>query len=98
MARQRMVTRTVNQTTCKIMCLNTNTAEVSIIEQSIGGTYDDATLLKKMQSIYETSHFKLVSIMEQRTEEVLLGMSEEDFIRLATVLPPRGTKVEADEN
>lgn len=94
MARQRMVTRTIEQTTVEVMTLNVTTAEVSIKEYTIGGTYTDTELLKKLKKLFETDEIKLVHIENQKTEELLLGMTEEDFIRLATVLPPRGTKKE----
>ena len=89
MSRKRMATRTVTQTSAKIMCLNVTTAEVTINEFTIGGTYTESELLKKCKSLFETDEFKLVHIESSKTEEILLGMTEEDFIRYATVLPPR---------
>lgn len=89
MARKRMVTRTIEQTTAKIMCLDVSTAEVTINEYKIGGAFTDAELLTKMKSLYETESFKLVHVEGNTTEEMLLGMTEEDFIRYASVLPPR---------
>ena len=89
MARVKMVTRTVEQTTASVMCLRVDTAEVSINEYTIGGAPDITELLKKLKSIYETDNFKVVAIQDTYTETKLLGMSEEDFIRYAQVLPPR---------
>lgn len=89
-----MITRTVTQTTAKVMCLNVTTAEVTINEYTIGGTYTDSDLLKKCKKLFETDEFKVVNIESSKVEEILLGMSEEDFIRYATVLPPR--KVQGD--
>ena len=94
MARERMVTRTVTQTTVKVMCLNVTTAEVSINTYTIGGEYTEYDLLKKCKKLFETDDFKLVHIESVSVEEILLGMTEEDFIRYATVLPPR--KVQGD--
>ena len=92
MARERMVTRTVTQTTAKVMCLNVTTADVTINEYTIAGTYTDTDLLKKCKSLFETEDFKLVHIESSSVSEILLGMTEEDFIRYATVLPPRKTQ------
>ena len=89
MARKRMVTRTIVQTTSDIMCLNVNTAEVSINTYTIGGSYDSDSLLKALKSIYETDELKLVTVQNYTEEEILLGMDEDDFIRLAKVLPSR---------
>lgn len=88
MARERMITRTVIQTTAKVMCLNATTAEVSINDYTIGGTYTESDLLKKCKKLFETDEFKVVHIESSKVEEILLGMTEEDFIRYATVLPP----------
>lgn len=89
MARTRMITRTIEQTTARTMCLRVDTAEVTIEEYTIGGSPDKEELLKKLKAIYETDNFKVVAIQDSYTETKLLGMSEEDFIRFAEVLPPR---------
>ena len=95
MARKRMITRTVEQTTAHVMTLDVTTAEVQIRTYDIGGRYTDEEILKKLQNIFQTDTFKIVHIESQSCKKVLLGMDEEDFIRLANVLPPRtANKVE----
>jgi hypothetical protein len=95
MAREKMVTRTVTQTTAEVMTIDVTTAEVQIREYIIGGTYDtNEILLKKLQKLFQTETFKLVNINSATVEDLLLGMTEGDFIRYATVLPPRNTKNE----
>ena len=96
MARKRMVTRTVEQTTAQVMTLDVTTAEVQVRPYDIGGNYTDEELLKKLQNLFQTNTLKLVHIMSQECKEVLLGMEEEEFIRLAKVLPPRTTNKEED--
>lgn len=96
MARKRMVTRTVEQTTAQVMTLDVTTAEVQVRTYDIGGKYNDEDLLKKLQKLFQTSKLKLVHIEEQICKEVLLGMDEEDFIRLAKVLPPRTKNKDED--
>lgn len=99
MEREKMVTRTVTQTTAEVMTIDVTTAEVQICEYNIGGTYDDnEALLKKLQKLFQTDTFKLVNINATTVEDLLLGMTEEDFIRYATVLPPRSAKKESEEN
>lgn len=99
MAREKMVTRTVTQTTAEVMTIDVTTAEVQIREYTIGGTYDtNELLLKKLQKLFQTDTFKLVNINSATVEDLLLGMTEEDFIRYATVLPPRSTKKESEES
>lgn len=92
MARKRMVTRTIIQTTGEVMCLNVTTAEVTINTYTIGGSYDSDALLKALKPIYETEELKLVTVQDYHENELLLGMEEDEFIRYAKVLPPRTTK------
>lgn len=94
MARKRMVTRTVMQTTAEVMTLDVTTAEVQVQSYDIGGQYTDKELLKKLQNLFQTDALKLVHIESQECKELLLGMDEEDFIRLAKVLPARNTTKE----
>lgn len=96
MARKRMVTRTVEQTTAQVMTLDVTTAEVQVCTYNIGGKYSDEDLLKNLQKLFQTDTFKLVHIETQRTEEMLLGIPEDEFIRLAQVLPARN-KSEREE-
>lgn len=96
MARKRMVTRTIEQTTAQVMALDVTTVEVQVKSYSIGGRFNDEELLKKLKKLYETDTLKLVHIESQTCEEVLLGMDEEDFIRLAQVLPPRNANKNED--
>lgn len=93
MARERYVTRTVNVTVCETMCMNVETAEVQIMTYEIGGGLTDSKdLLKAIRKLYETDTLKCVAIRSVSTKEILYGMPETEFIKLARVLPPRGTK------
>ena len=94
MARKRMVTRTVMQTTAEVMTLDVTTADVQVQSYDIGGKYTDEELLNKLQKLFQTDTLKLVHIVSQDCKELLLGMDEEDFIRLAQVLPPRNVNNE----
>ena len=90
MARERMVTRTVVITTVGVMCLDVTTAEVSIKNYELSGSYTDfETALKDVKKLHETDVFKCVSVQTITEKEVLYGMSEQDFIKLAKQLPPR---------
>lgn len=93
MARERMVTRTVELSVCEVMCMNTVTAEVEIHTYEIGGGLtEEKALLKAIRKLYETATFKCVAISKVTQREILYGMSESKFIELASILPPRGTK------
>lgn len=96
MARKRMVTRTVMQTTAHVMTLDITTKDVRVLPYVIGGQYTDDELLKKLQKLFETDTLKLVHLELQVCDELLLGMDEEDFIKLAKVLSPRNTNKDED--
>lgn len=86
MRRERMITRIVSQTTAEVMCIEVTTAEVNINTYTLGGTYTDTDLLKKLKEIYETDTYKLVYIESNTHEEILLGMTESQFFKYATVV------------
>lgn len=90
MARERMVTRTVELTIAEVMTLDTTTAEVQIIPYEIGGGLtDNAAILKAVKKLHETDTFKCVAVQSVSVKEILYGMSEIDFIKNAKILPPR---------
>ena len=90
MARERMVTRTVELAIAEVMTLDTITAEVRIIPYEIGGGLtDNAAILKAVKKLHETDTFKCVAIQSVSVKEILYGMTEQEFIAHAKVLPPR---------
>lgn len=98
MARKRMVTRTIEQTTAKVMTLNVVTAGVTITPYTISGELTGDALLKALQDTYQTDTMKLVHVLESTVESVLYGMEEEEFIKLAKVLPKRYVTVSESED
>ena len=98
MARKRMVTRTIEQTTAKVMTLNVVRAEVTITPYTISGELTGDALLKALQDTYQTDTMKLVHVLESTVESVLYGMEEEEFIKLAKVLPKRYVTVSESED
>lgn len=93
MRKEKMITRTIMQTTAELMCIDVTTAEVEIFEAKIGGEYTPEELLKAFKKIYETDTYKVVHIESMKSEKLLLGMTESQFVKYATVLPPRTKKV-----
>lgn len=94
MRKEKMITCAIMQTCAQVMTIDVTNSEVSIFETKIGGVYADRELLKELKKIYETDTFKLVHIESNTREEIILGMTESDFIKYSTVLPPRTKKVE----
>ena len=90
MARVPMVTRTIVTTKANVMCLNVETAEPFNMDVTVPRTYkDEESLLKAIKKVAETENVKCVHIVESEQVETLYGMTEQDFIEHATVLPPR---------
>lgn len=94
MARERMVTRTVEVSTIGVMCLDVETCEVSVRNFGMSGRYEDFNVaLKAVRKEYETEVFKCVAVQHINVNEVLYGMKEADFIRMAKILDPETRKV-----
>lgn len=90
MARMRMVTRTVNVAEVEVMMLNINTQKVSTLVAEVGGGItEEKALMKAVKKMHEDASNKCVAITSVKQKEILYGMPEADFIRLAKVLPPR---------
>ena len=92
MARERMVTRTVNEVTANIMIVDTDTACVETILFKIGGGITgEKAILKTVNGTLKNTTKKAVSVIKTETQQVLYGMREVDFIKYAEILPPRTT-------
>ena len=88
---KRMVTRTVSLNTYTVRTLNVETAEVLDIDYTVGTTYKETDALKQLQREHETDTLKLCAIVNHTQQEILYGMTEQDFIAHAEILPPRKT-------
>ena len=98
MARERMITRTVEVTVAEVMCIDVTTAEVTVVSYDISGKFSTKEdILKSLKKAYETETYKIVNVQSIETKEILYGMPEIDFIRVARVLPPRGTQENPEE-
>ena len=90
MARIPMVTRTITSTKAIVMCLDIESGEPCNKSVVVLRTYkDDETLLKKVKEVLETEMLKPVSIVGKEEIKTLYGMTEQEFIKHAEVLPPR---------
>jgi len=90
MARERLVTRTVLETTYNVMVVNMETLKVESVQVKVcnANTMTEKKLLEVIQKL-APDNMKYVTHEVGETKEVLYGMPENDFIRLAKVLPPR---------
>lgn len=95
MARVPMVTRTIVATKAIVMCLDVVAGEPCNKEVTVPRTYkDNASLMRKVRPLIETDELKAVHIVSVEEIETLYGMTEQDFIEHAKVLPPRTSTTE----
>lgn len=94
MARTRMVTRTINVTVVEAMCVDTQTAEVTVKSLELTGeTFTDEKALKALKKEYETDTFKVVAIQKMEVHEEMYCLKEIDFIKVAQKLDPATRKL-----
>lgn len=98
MARQPQVTRTIKTTKVTVMCLDIILGEPCNQVVTLPRTYkDEKKLFKLVQEKIDNETIKAVHIVDKAEKETLYGMTEDDFIKYATILPPRTTKETANE-
>lgn len=93
MARTPMVTRTITATRVNVMCLDVQAGEPCNISVTVPRTYkDDGALLKVAKPLIESENpaVKAVHVVFKEEIETLYGMTEQEFMKYAKVLPPRG--------
>lgn len=90
MARVPQVTRTIQTTRVNVMCLDIKAGQPFYKEVVLPRVYkDDNHILKQVRKIIDNEEAKAVHIVSATVEETLYGMTEQRFIELAEVLPPR---------
>ena len=84
MARQRMITRTINFQETEVMCLDISNAQAHV---STFCTASPAPLtLDQLKARYDADTNKLVAILNNRTTEQVYGMTEDDFMTHAHII------------
>lgn len=89
MARQRMVTRTVEVTKVTFMTLNVLTAKVENVTKELTGKVDKESALKFAQKKFQSETVKYAAVVSLETEEQLYGMLETEFIKHAKKMDSR---------
>lgn len=90
MARIRMVTRTITETIADALCVSISNKVLFNRSIKVSGAYDNPEeLLKAVKACSETDEFKVVAVSSWVKQETLYGMTEERFMAIAEILPPR---------
>ena len=98
MARVPMVTRTITVTEITALCLNIETAEPFSKTVTLSGTFkDEKAMMKAAEKVINSDTEKTVHIVYSEEIETLYGMTEQEFIENAKVLPPRTKKEEEQQ-
>lgn len=85
-----MVTRTILTTEVTVLCLDLIKAEPINKTVTLPRTYkDEKAMMKKVSAIIDTDEVKAVHVVDTKVNETLYGMTEEQFISMAEVLPSR---------
>ena len=94
MARIPMVTRTITTTKANVLCVNILSGETFDKEIMLSRTYKtDDVLMKKIKPIIEVEdNVKALHVISKEEIKTLYGMTEDDFIKNAEILPDRTTK------
>lgn len=85
-----MVTRTILTTEVTVLCLDLIKAEPFNKTVTLPRTYkDEKVMMKKVSAIIDNDEVKAVHVVDTKVNETLYGMTEEQFISMAEVLPSR---------
>ena len=92
--REALVTRTISYTRCTVMALDTLKGEVQTLTiDYTGNSKDDEKILKELKKNWLVSDTVLVKIIAKEDIEQLYGMKESDFIKYATPMESRASKI-----
>jgi hypothetical protein len=92
MARVAMVTRTMETTKVNVLCLNIKEGTPFEKELVLAGTFkDEKSKMKAVSAQVDNDEQKAVHVKSTEVITTLYGMTEDDFIKHAKVLPARGT-------
>ena len=98
MARVPMVTRTITITKAKVLCVSIVENKTFEQEVTLPRTYkDEKSLMKQVKAALENDNVKPLRVISAEEVETLYGMTEQEFITTAKILPPR-TPIKVAEN
>ena len=97
MPRVPQVTRTIQTTKVTALCVDVVEQKTFESEYILSGTYkDDKHLFKALEKVANDDTHKVAHILHTEVIETLYGMTEQDFIKYAKPMPPRGAKSDND--
>ena len=99
MKKEKMITRTIESTKYAIMCVNPEENSCYDTEITLSGSREDSSAISALNEKFKNNGSNHIAVMVKSAEtiETLYGMQESFFMSYAVILPPRGTKKEAEE-
>lgn len=92
--RKPMVTRTIKTSEIEVLCVDIEKSETVLKTVTLPRTYkDEKTILKRLDGNGALENLKPVHVVSVTVNDTLYGMSEDEFITNAQVLPPRTTDI-----
>ena len=87
MARVRMITRTVDVTTVKVLTVSLESKKVEVVSGTVYSMKDasDTEIMKELKDSIPVG-FIPVAIEDKVTEEIIYGMTEKEFLETAKVV------------
>lgn len=98
MPRIPQVTRTLKTTRATVMCIDLTTQETFTQDVVLIRSYkDERQILKQASKQLNSDTVRAVYVVKYHVEETLYGMTEQEFIKVAKVLPSRNTTSETNK-
>lgn len=87
--KQKLITRTITTTDVEILCVNTETAEVSKQIFAVSGEQTDEDVILTEVKAKNPGVIVPVKVLNTFVRSALYGITEEEFLHYATALPDR---------
>lgn len=95
--KERMITRTINKTSCNMTVFDVTTNQPVEREITIAGTFKtDEDLTAKLKDLYETETEKVVYVKDVNVISELYGMTEQTFLDNAEIIHKKGESEETE--
>lgn len=97
--KDRMITRTIRNTSALVKLYDLNTDEITTKWLDITGNFtSDDDIIKACENRLKGSFTKFLKLIDKRTTEKLYAMPEATFMLYAQEIPARNIKEEDDED
>lgn len=97
MARESVVTRTIETTKATVKVANLTTSTIEDVTVTLPRTYKNDEAIMKAVSKTLPAHQKPLTVVAAEVNSDIYGMTETDFLKYAKVMPARKPTANADD-